>query len=137
MAVVIVQPDAVEGKFPKRGAKGVLVAVQHLIEAVAQHRLSEASRHALEPVEFLRRALRWRTRECLELDLRREIEAAADRAQRIGEALLFPAVGLASLLVEEIQCGGESAGKPVQLLGGLLHLFLLRRRHGAHMGGKM
>ena len=61
---------------------------------------------SVHAVEFLRRALRWRTRECLELDLRGEREAAADRAQRIGEALLFPAVGVASLLVEEIQCGG-------------------------------
>src|SRR5205807_950327 len=86
-----------------RRYRRVPAAVQHMVEAIAQHRLGEAARGAFQPVELVRRALGCRARERLELDLRREVEPAAHRAQRVGQAFLFPAVGLASLLVEKIQ----------------------------------
>src|SRR5262249_737181 len=97
--------------------------VQDVVEAVPQHALGETAWLALQREELLGRTLRDRTRESGQLDFGGGGEAAADRAQRLGEALLLPAIGFPSLIVEKIQCGDESPVKLVQLLGGLLHLF--------------
>ena len=109
-----------------------------MVEAVAQHRLGEAARLVLEFSQFFRRALGRRPREGLELDLGGGIETARHRAQRVGEALLLPAVGFAKLTIEKIQRVGECAGEPFEVLGSLHHfLHNPDAGDGVDMGGKL
>ena len=68
-----------------------------------------------------------RPREGGELDLGDEIHAAGHRTQRVGQALLFPAIGFAIFSVEKIQCSDEVGVKPVLSFDvDRLHVFFLR-----------
>ena len=95
--------NTIDGKTGVAVGAGAVVAGAHPVEAVAQHGAVETGRAPGQHGEHFRRAFVDRAEEGVELDLGDQDHAASQRAQRVGQALLLPAIGLAALRVEKIQ----------------------------------
>ena len=79
------------------------IVLLHVIQAMAQHRLGEARRLCRQGGDDFGRAFGERPPEGRKLDLGDEVHAAGHRTQRVGQALFFPAIGLAMFGIEQSQ----------------------------------
>ena len=104
---------------------------------MTQHRLGEARGLCRKGCDHLGRTFGQRAPEGVELDLSDQVHAAGHGAQSVGQAFLFPSIGLALLGIEKIQRRDEVFVKPVFAIGGTtLHVLVLvlALRRDMHMG---